>query len=247
MPDTQGKAGWAFASKHLATRLAKAFKNVDYMAVFVGSPDMIAGAPSFSKAYLAELHEAIASGQVKPGSLNRLAREAGRYANHRTNGAPIPTIHNFAELEHLLSTPYDRFNKNPKNRGLSFEARAILINQLGRARNSKEFGTPLYTAVRDKYNDTGAFEQGQLAQIIKLHPDKPIGSAEEHGVPEYPDYPYVIPGVGLGQPSKKLMMADVLKPWAESPAVAAQGGNLDYKVRMNMPETEINPAAFGKK
>ena len=53
--------------------------------------------------------------------------------------------------------------------------------------------------------------------------------------------------MGLGQPSKKLMMADVLKPWAESPAVAAQGGNLDYKVRMNMPQAEINPAAFGKK
>jgi hypothetical protein len=247
MPDTQGKAGWAFASKHLATRLAKAFKNVDYMAVFVGSPDMIAGAPSFSKAYLAELHEAIASGQVKPGPLNRLARDAGRYANKRVKGANIPAVHNFAELEHLLSTPYDRWNENPRNRGLSFEARAVLINQLGRARNSKEFGTPLYTAVRDKYNDTGAFEQGQLAQIIKLHPDKPIGSAEEHGVPEYPDYPYVIPGIGLGQPSKKLMMADVLKPWAESPAIAAQGGNLDYKVRINMPETSINPAAFGKK
>jgi hypothetical protein len=248
MPDTQDKAGWAFASKHLATRLARAFKNVDYMAVFVGSPDMIAGAPSFSKAYLAELHEALASGQLKPGVLNRMARDAVRYAKTRSSGGDsIPTVHNFAELEHLLSTPPDRYNKDPRNRGLSFESRSIIIRQLGGVRSSKKFGTPAYRLVRDKYNDTGAFEQGQLAQIIKLHPDKPIGTAEEHDVPNYPDYPYVIPGTGLGQPSTKLMMADVLKPWTHTPKIAAQGGNLDYKVRMNMPETTINPALFENK
>ena len=247
MPETQGKAGWAFASKELATRLAKAFKNVDYMAVIVGSPNMIAGAPSFSKAYLAEIHEALASGQLKQGSLNRLAREAGRYAKHRASGgASIPTIHNFSELERLVSTPSNQWAADPKDRGLSFEARAILMQKLGSVGNSKKFGTPSYLMARDKYNDTGAFEQGQVAQIIQLHNDKPIGTAEEHGVVHYPDYPFVIPGTGLGQPPVKVMMADALKPWSETAPIAAQGGNLDYKVRMNIPQTEINPASFKK-
>jgi hypothetical protein len=43
------------------------------------------------------------------------------------------------------------------------------------------------------------------------------------------------------------MMADVLKPWAESGPAAKHGGSLDHKVRLNMPQTEINPAVFEKK
>jgi hypothetical protein len=263
MPETQGKAGWAFASKHLATRLAKAFKNVDYMAVFTGSPNMVAGAPSFSTAYLAELHEAIKTGKLKSGVLNRLAREAGRAVRERSSGGDsTPTIHNFSELERLLSKPPNRWAEDPMDRGLSFEGRAIVTRFLGSVKNSEKFGTPSYETVRDQYNDTGAFEQGQLAQIIQLHKDPmevstelgfpvektgAITTASEIGVPEYPDYPHVIRGTGLGQPPKKLMMSDVLKPWFESPVPAAQGGNEDYKVRMNMPQTEINPALFKKK
>ena len=45
----------------------------------------------------------------------------------------------------------------------------------------------------------------------------------------------------------RVMMADALKPWSETAPIAAQGGNLDYKVRMNIPQTEINPASFKKK
>lgn len=246
LPENQGKTGWAITKQHVS-RFANAFKNVDHIAVVTGGPDMSIGSLSFAQAYLAELHDTIKSGTVKIGTVNRLAREAGRYAKKDYREASgLVTIHNFSDLEKLATTRQRGKTGHSGAQGVSFDVRRALLTYIGSIRNSKKFGTPLYTDVRDKFNDTGAFQPGQIAQIIKINRDKPIGTAEMHGVPEHPSYEFVIPGTGLGQPPQPLMLEDALKPWLTSAEVSAKGGRDRYKVQQIMPQTELNPALFGK-
>jgi hypothetical protein len=251
MPETQGKAGWALTPNHL-TRITNALKNVDYIAVVAGSPDMSSGSISFARAYLEELEDALKAKSVKPGNLNRLAREAGRKVKDQGNafqmnlsGMDFTRVKNFDDLKNLVLSSAKNEAGTGGAQGLPFWTRSEIWKYIGSATNSKKFGVPPYEEVRDRFNEPNAAQQqGQIVQIIQVNKNKPLGTAEEHGVPEHPSYSIVIPGTGLGAPAKPLAMEQALKPWFRSREIAAKGGTKAYKVMQHMPQTTINPRLF---